>query len=354
MAAVSVQFRYLTGLKRKIFHNARLLGTWDHAGRLSQSLSEIRMADITCEDGCPAFAVTVRFDQSEIGKIFDWTVRLDTPAAPDVSGVPTEIGDANRTDRVRTFQLQPASSHPQVEDYYLTYARRLGARKVFAHPGSGKPDLRFAVWAPNARQVEVVFGDPAHGYIADDGDGIDPARAPLPMTASAGGIWQTAIVPHFAAHQGLPYMYRITNAQGRTVYRTDIFSRQQVGRGTKNPAGGHWTGSAADLDGTKSCSQVVSVDTVAQTLDSPRANRISRWFRANGSRPACVPEPPHRKTRVAEFNIAPPGFGKANPATWRRDRCSITPEDLASTREAARRCPSSPASLGLRRLANAS
>jgi hypothetical protein len=35
---LSVQFRYLTGLKRKIFLNARLLGTWDHAGRLSQNL----------------------------------------------------------------------------------------------------------------------------------------------------------------------------------------------------------------------------------------------------------------------------------------------------------------------------
>jgi 1,4-alpha-glucan branching enzyme len=170
------------------------------------------------------------------------------------------------------------------------------------------------VWAPNARQVEVVFGDPAHGYIADDGDGIDPARAPLPMTASAGGIWQTAIVPDFAAHQGLPYMYRITNAQGRTVYRTDIFSRPQVGRGTKNPAGGHWTGSAADLDGTKSCSQVVSVDTVARTLDSPRANRISEEsFWANEFTPG-LPVPSRIEDAVVyELHIGALGFGKARP-----------------------------------------
>ena len=32
MAEVTVQFRYLTGLKRRIFRNARLVGNWDHAG----------------------------------------------------------------------------------------------------------------------------------------------------------------------------------------------------------------------------------------------------------------------------------------------------------------------------------
>ena len=30
-------------------------------------------------------------------------------------------------------------------------------------------------------------------------------------------------------------MYRIVNAQGQTVYRTDIFSRSQIGRGDINP-----------------------------------------------------------------------------------------------------------------------
>jgi hypothetical protein len=29
MADVAVQFRYLTGLKRRIFRNARLVGNWD-------------------------------------------------------------------------------------------------------------------------------------------------------------------------------------------------------------------------------------------------------------------------------------------------------------------------------------
>ena len=46
---------------------------------------------------------------------------------------------------------------PQVERYYFTYGRHLGANKHFA-AGSATPGLRFAVWAPNAQSVEVVFG----------------------------------------------------------------------------------------------------------------------------------------------------------------------------------------------------
>src|SRR4029453_6946829 len=179
---ISVQFRYLTGLTRKIFLNARLVGTWDHAGRLSQGWSEVPMVDFTAEDGCPAFATSVLLDESDVGKTFRWTVRVTTASVTDVSGVPTEVNDPNSTDRVRLFTLRsPAdgAGRTQIEDYYFTYARRLGARKFFIADGAGQPDLRFALWAPNAQQVDVVFGQPANGYIADDGDGIDPSRGPL-------------------------------------------------------------------------------------------------------------------------------------------------------------------------------
>src|SRR5205085_10381042 len=97
----------------------------------------------------------------------------------------------------------------------------------------------------------------------------------LPMTRGATGIWQTAIISHFAAYEGVPYMYRVKNAQGRIVYRTDIFSRQQIGRGTENPRGAHWTGGPGRLDGTKSCSVVVSLDTVAQVM-APRFEHVTR------------------------------------------------------------------------------
>ena len=317
MATIPVQFRYLTGLKRKIFHDARLVGSWDPAGRSSPSWSEAPMADVMASDGCPGFTATVRFDGSEVGRTFEWIVRLSTPSVSDVSGVPTEVNDANRTDRVRVFQLLPAGGEPQIEEDYFTYARRLGARKVFGRGRSGTADLRFAVWAPNAQRVEMVFGDRANGYIADDGTGIDTARPPLPMTMSADGIWQSAVIPDFAAHEGLPYMYRVTNAQGRIVYRTDIFSRQQIGRGTQNPRGGHWEGDPSGLDGTKSCSLIVSLDTVARDLAPPPGQpsvRIAEEdFWAHEFTPG-LPVP----SRVAdlviyELHIGALGFGKARP-----------------------------------------
>src|SRR5262245_25619108 len=133
---VAVQFRYLTGLKREIFKNARLVGSWDSAGHLSSTWSETPMTAERAEDGCPSFRATVQFDSSEVNKTFRWGVRLDAPGAADSSGIPTEIKVANSTDRYREFVLQQEGSK-QVEEFYFTYARRLGARKHFK-PGSNK------------------------------------------------------------------------------------------------------------------------------------------------------------------------------------------------------------------------
>src|SRR5262245_58465860 len=121
MATIPVQFRYLTGLKRKIFHDARLVGKWDPAGRVSPNVSATPMAEMIASDGCPGFTATVRFDESEIGKTFEWTVRLSTPSVADVSGIATEVNAADRADRVRVFQLRAAGSASQVEEYYFTY-----------------------------------------------------------------------------------------------------------------------------------------------------------------------------------------------------------------------------------------
>ena len=84
MTKIAVRFRYLTGLKRDIFRNARLAGSWDSSGRLAQTWSEVPMTPDTAEDGCPCFTATVDFDDSEIGKQFRWGVRLDGPSAPNV------------------------------------------------------------------------------------------------------------------------------------------------------------------------------------------------------------------------------------------------------------------------------
>jgi 1,4-alpha-glucan branching enzyme len=67
---------------------------------------------------------------------------------------------------------------------------------------------RFAVWAPNAQQVQVI-GD-FSGWWPDDG---------LPMAREGdSGVW-TAIVPQATA--GQRYRYRVLGADGQWTYRAD-------------------------------------------------------------------------------------------------------------------------------------
>ena len=99
----------------------------------------------------------------------------DGPQGSNFWGIPTEVKDHKSVERYREFQLKGMEIASQVERYYFTYLRRLGANKHIV-AGNAAPGLKFAVWAPNARQVEVVFGDPNTGYIDDQGNGIDPGR----------------------------------------------------------------------------------------------------------------------------------------------------------------------------------
>jgi 1,4-alpha-glucan branching enzyme len=230
------------------------------------------MTPVPLEDGCHGFVATVDLDDSALGQTFRWGVILDGPSGANLWGIPTEIQVAASSDRFREFVLADDDTS-KTQNYYFTYARRLGAREVFAE-GSPEPDLRFAVWAPNAGRVDVVFGRPDNGYISDDGTGIDPARPVLAMTKGPGGIWQSEVIPCFAAFESAPYMYRIINAQGQTVYRTDLFSRSQIGRGTTDPGGGPYPGDPSGLDGTKGCSLVQGVDSVAVDFSNPDGDRI--------------------------------------------------------------------------------
>jgi 1,4-alpha-glucan branching enzyme len=271
-----VDFQFITGLKRAIFRNARLRGSWDSRGRYSDQWTESSMQEVRGEDGCPTFTASVQLDLADSGKTFAWGVVLDGPQGPNGWGIPTEVQDLRSTDRYRQFRLstQPGARN-QVERYYFSYARHLGANK---HLGSNasSADLRFAVWAPNAKKVEVVFGLPDRGYIADDGTGIDTSRPPLSMQREPSGIWESEPLADFSAQVGLPYMYRVTNAQDSVVYRTDIFSRQQIGCGAVDPATHLWPGTIDTLDGTVSCSVVVDPDTIAAHFAPPTSRGTER------------------------------------------------------------------------------
>ncbi len=162
----------------------------------------------------------------------------------------------------------------------------LGAQKYFLKDDA--PGLRFGVYAPNARKVEVVFGllwnvnDPnrtpvtrqnpsplnevAGGYIADDGFGINPNMPIFELIRKDNGCWFSD--PHdsrladFSTWLGVPYMYRITKDNGKVAYRTDIYSRCQIGHGDIDPKGEHYEGLLSGLAGTKSCSLVVDPNIV--------------------------------------------------------------------------------------------
>jgi 1,4-alpha-glucan branching enzyme len=292
-----VEFVYLTGLRREAFRNVRLTGSWDDAGRYSDQWSTVPMQSITAEDGCPAYRASVELDESQSGWSFHWGVLVDGPDGSQKWGVTTEVGDARSSDRSRSFTLRPRDKGGvQEERYYLTHNRLLGAQK-HRKPGSTKDGIRFAVWAPNARAAEVVFGafydvkdtkrtpcdDPlpresiAGGYIADDGQGVHPSRGPFPMSRQADGIWVTdendPRLADFKPFDHKPYMYRITKDDGTIAYKSDLYSRCQVGSGRFDPGGKPYSDLTMRLDGPGSCSAVVDSDKVTAFFEDPKG----RW-----------------------------------------------------------------------------
>src|SRR3990170_1537658 len=317
MAMQKVEFQFITGLKRAIFRNPRLRGSWDGNGRYSDDWTESPMQGEVGEDGCPIFKASISLDLADHDRTFKWGVALDGPQGSNFWGIPTEVQDVNSAERYRQFRLNRGGGAPHVERYYFTYGRRLGANKHFA-AGCAAAGLRFAVWAPNARSVKVVFGRPANGYIANDGTGVDQAQPVVALSRLTDGIWEGGPQGDFETFKSLPYMYRILNAQGQTVYRTDIFSRGQIGKGAINPVKAAWPGTVDTLDGTVSCSVVIDPDVVRRGFEST----------SPGEEPDLIPAEEFWATEftlglpvptrledlvIYELHVGSLGFGKAGP-----------------------------------------
>ena len=105
MATQNVQFEFVTGLKRRIFRNARLRGSWDSAGRYSDLWKDSPMEEVPGSDGCPVFRATVALDAvppaRRSGGASCWTAprartsgafprRSTTSTRPSVTAVSTE------------------------------------------------------------------------------------------------------------------------------------------------------------------------------------------------------------------------------------------------------------------------
>lgn len=269
MAQLSVRLEWLTGLKRPIFRNVRLVGSWDDDGRYSNRWRTTAMESFTAADGCPAWRADVLLDDTQRGWIFHWGVIVDAPQRVDVWGMPIESADPHSTAQHRNFAL---SEDGQVERYWLTHCRRFGANKLWLE-GADQPMLCFSVWAPNATEVEAVIGDPVSGYIWSDGRGVKHA---FKLNKADEGIWVSdpadAALADFARWDHQPYMFRIRKDDGSVAYRTDLYSRCQIGSGRKdpenpNPRFGPWNGTRQDLDGIKGCSVIIDAELVTERAD---------------------------------------------------------------------------------------
>ena len=272
-------------------------------------------------DGAAIFEAEVQFPPSEVGKEFRWTVVHDGPLGLDREGVVTEQHGLGHDALHRQFVLSDALR--QEERYYLTHVRRLGARKV-QYAGADEEGLRFAVWAPNAQAVEVVFGDPRCGYIADDGTGIDPSRPVITLVKDPEGVWSAGperepALRRFRDFIRAPYMYRIKNEDGAVTYRSDLHSRAQIGCGDHNPNGAPYTGTPAGLDGVVSCSLVVDTELVGShpgaKVRSAEAIREDEFWRDEFNHGTPFP---HRMDDMViyELHVGSLGFGKDRPGNF--------------------------------------
>jgi 1,4-alpha-glucan branching enzyme len=275
-----VRFLFITGLRREVFRNVRLVGSWDGHGRLVEDRSGwsvTPMATIPWEDCGFAYEAHVQLAPDQAEQTFRWSVLVDASDARDVLAVVTEVEDDERGAPLLERRFVPARSTGE-ERYHLSFARRLGAQKLM-RAGSDQPALRFSVWAPNAEAVEVVFGMRWCGYVSDRGDGIDPARPVIALARNGIGIWESADgdprLTRFSDWVGAPYMYRVRKEGGAVAYRTDLYSRAQIGTGRANPHGARWGGSSDQLDGAVSCSLVVDPDAVARDFVPPGAAAAS-------------------------------------------------------------------------------
>lgn len=272
-----MRFEYLTGLGIDRFSRAWLEGSWDASGRYAENWSSVPMESFTAWDGCRAFQAEVRLDDSQADKRFAWGVRLEGLDGRRYWGIPTEVNDPETRTRVRSFVPEEGGG---VERYILNLSRWLGANKEH-RDGQDKPGIRFAVWAPNAQQIEVVFGDRESGYIADNGFGVAPNLAntedpigPLLLQKESGGIWGSRVedeplLEDFSLFDHQPYMFRVTKENGQVAYRTDLYSRCQIGSGKFDPQGNPFNGPYSELDGSKSCSVVIDPDTVTNHFREP-------------------------------------------------------------------------------------
>ena len=195
MASVNVTFTFHSGVKRTLFQNLRLSGSWDASGKSSPQWTQTPMLPTQDGTGCDAFSVTVPLDASQVGTTFQWGVFADLAGAPNSWVIVTEVPDPTSSQTTRSFVLGAAASQ---QDYWFVNGRdsvlrsaSLAQRTPVFASRYGRPTPRRWKWYSRGR-----YRRQPNGYIADDGTGIDPA-APVIALSSHGGR-DVDQRPHFA------------------------------------------------------------------------------------------------------------------------------------------------------------
>jgi 1,4-alpha-glucan branching enzyme len=303
---VNVSFVFRPGIPADAFSEVRLCGYWDANGAPAATPTPVRMDAVLDEAGCPAFQTRASLPSESIGRAFRWGVRAETRDGADRWLI---VAGSNQDGQVfRQFTL---GTDGQTESYDLTFCRRLGANMIKSS-ASGSRGCRFQVWAPNARAVELTLANPSIGYVASDGSG---AVQSIAMTRDKNGIWSTGDdleLADAARTHGKPYMYRIIKDDGSIAYRTDLFSRAQIGRGWFDPDGKPYRGLPSHLDGTKSCSLVCDPDRI---VDDQGDLIAQEDFWADEFDPA-KPLPTNTQDLVIyELHVGALGFGRPDSGT---------------------------------------
>src|SRR6516162_3667330 len=67
MQGINVTFTFHSGVRRRLFQNVRLTGSWDITGKHSSQWSQVAMASAEDGTGCDAFSATVALDATQVG-----------------------------------------------------------------------------------------------------------------------------------------------------------------------------------------------------------------------------------------------------------------------------------------------
>ncbi|MET0720659.1 MAG: alpha-amylase family glycosyl hydrolase [Tardiphaga sp.] len=314
-----VRFEWLSGIRQSVFSGLRIRGSWDATGNYSDSWTTSPMQAFVAEDGCRAWFTEIDLDRSDPDAEFHWGVIGDGPAGPDSWLIPTEIASGSNTAQYRI--LKPGQS---VARYHFNISRRFGANKIFL-PDHPDPAIRFTVSAPRAQAVDLVVGEAVSGYIGEDGSGVTQSFA---MAPGKNG-WQTDDGdPAFAAFADWDrklYMFRIRRDDGSIRYRTDLFSRGQIGSGHKDPEvpkpnEAPWNGTRQDVEGSKSCSIVVDPEHVTAVLNEgvfPETQWLTDTeFWASEHDPLRPVPQQLRDLVIYELHVEGLGCGRPTPGTF--------------------------------------